>query len=107
MCAKKVSVVINPRAGQNIAKITDVLAVLAAAGWKTKTAMKEYYEGILGVARGREEQAGCDQGHTCRAVAVVMLNFLLCNRKQNRSEGVKSEHYKRIIGMAFCTGRHS
>jgi len=42
MRAKNVSVVINPRTGQNIAKITDVLAVLAAAGWKTTIAIKEY-----------------------------------------------------------------
>ncbi|GAC1399390.1 MAG: hypothetical protein NVSMB49_09560 [Ktedonobacteraceae bacterium] len=42
MRAKNASVVINPRTGQNIAKITDVLAVLAAAGWKTNIAIKEY-----------------------------------------------------------------
>ena len=42
MHAKNASVVINPRTGQNIAKITDVLAVLAAAGWKTNIAIKEY-----------------------------------------------------------------
>ncbi|GAC1690428.1 MAG: hypothetical protein PVS3B3_12950 [Ktedonobacteraceae bacterium] len=42
MRAKNASVVINPRTGQNIAKITDVLAVLAAAGWKTTIAIKEY-----------------------------------------------------------------
>ncbi len=42
MRAKNASVVINPRTGQNIAKITDVLAVLSAAGWKTKIAIKEY-----------------------------------------------------------------
>lgn len=42
MCAKSAAVVINPRTGQNVAKITDVLAVLSAAGWKTKIALKEY-----------------------------------------------------------------
>ena len=42
MRAKNASVVINPRTGQNIAKITDVLAVLSAAGWKTNIAIKEY-----------------------------------------------------------------
>lgn len=42
MRAKKASVVINPRTGQNIEKITDVLAVLSAAGWKTTIAIKEY-----------------------------------------------------------------
>ncbi len=42
MRAKNASVVINPRTGQNIVKITDVLAVLAAAGWKTNIGIKEY-----------------------------------------------------------------
>ena len=42
MRTKNASVVINPRTGQNIVKITDVLAVLAAAGWKTDISIKEY-----------------------------------------------------------------
>lgn len=42
MRAKSAAVVINPRTGQNVTKITDVLAVLAAAGWKTSIALKEY-----------------------------------------------------------------
>ncbi|GAC1627654.1 MAG: hypothetical protein NVS4B11_25080 [Ktedonobacteraceae bacterium] len=42
MHAKNASVVINPRTGQNIVKITDVLAVLSAAGWKTSIGIKEY-----------------------------------------------------------------
>jgi YegS/Rv2252/BmrU family lipid kinase len=42
MHCKKAALVINPRTGQNLAKITDVLAVLAAAGWKTELGIKEY-----------------------------------------------------------------
>src|SRR5437016_3327955 len=42
MQCKKASLVINPRAGANLAKITDVIAVLSAAGWKTHLAIKEY-----------------------------------------------------------------
>ena len=42
MKCKQASLVINPRAGQNLAKITDILAVFAAAGWKTDLALKEY-----------------------------------------------------------------
>lgn len=42
MQCKKASLIINPRAGENLAKITDILAVLSAAGWKTKIALKEY-----------------------------------------------------------------
>jgi hypothetical protein len=33
---------INPRAGENLAKIPAVLAVLAAAVWSTELALKEY-----------------------------------------------------------------
>ncbi len=50
MRCKKASLVINPRAGENIAKITDVLAVLAAAGWKTKIAIKEFGGQTMGLA---------------------------------------------------------
>lgn len=42
MRCKKASLVINPRTGQNVAKITDVLAILSAAGWKTEISLKEY-----------------------------------------------------------------
>lgn len=42
MKRKKVCLIINPRGGQNFAKITNVLAVLSAAGWKTDIAVKEY-----------------------------------------------------------------
>ena len=39
---KKAFVIINPRAGHNFSKISDVLAILAAAGWKTDIAVKHY-----------------------------------------------------------------
>ena len=42
MKCKKACLVINPRAGQNLAKLTDVIAVFSAAGWKTDIAIKEY-----------------------------------------------------------------
>ncbi|HEY3992549.1 MAG TPA: acylglycerol kinase family protein, partial [Ktedonobacteraceae bacterium] len=42
MKQKQASLIINPRAGQNLAKVTDILAVLAAAGWKTDLDLKEY-----------------------------------------------------------------
>jgi YegS/Rv2252/BmrU family lipid kinase len=42
MKCKKACLVINPRAGQNLAKIADVLTVLSAAGWSTDIALKEY-----------------------------------------------------------------
>ncbi|TMC81709.1 MAG: diacylglycerol kinase, partial [Chloroflexi bacterium] len=42
MRRKSVCLVINPRAGHNVAKITDLIAVFAAAGWKTDIALKAY-----------------------------------------------------------------
>lgn len=42
MHKKKAALIINPRTGQNVAKLPDVLAVLSAAGWKTVIGLKEY-----------------------------------------------------------------
>ena len=42
MKRKRATLVVNPRAGQNLAKISEVLAVLAAADWQTTLALKEY-----------------------------------------------------------------
>jgi len=42
MRCKNVYIVINPRAGQDMTKITDVIAVLAAAGWHTDNGLVEY-----------------------------------------------------------------
>ena len=42
MPTKRACLVINPKDGQNLAKLTAVLAVLAAAGWETDIALKEY-----------------------------------------------------------------
>ena len=42
MNGKKACIVINPRAGQNIVKLPDMLAIFAAAGWKTDIAFKQY-----------------------------------------------------------------
>lgn len=39
---KNVCLIINPRDGQNLAKINDVLAVFSAAGWKTAMLLKTH-----------------------------------------------------------------
>src|SRR6266516_604431 len=39
---QRVCLVINPRDGQNLSKLTGILAVFAAAGWHTDIALKEY-----------------------------------------------------------------
>ena len=42
MRRKRVCLIINPRAGHNVARISDLIAVFAAAGWKTDIALKVY-----------------------------------------------------------------
>ncbi|MBA2680983.1 MAG: YegS/Rv2252/BmrU family lipid kinase [Ktedonobacteraceae bacterium] len=42
MSGKTASLIINPRTGENVARLQGVLAVLSAAGWKTKIELKEY-----------------------------------------------------------------
>jgi YegS/Rv2252/BmrU family lipid kinase len=42
MHCQRACLVINPRDGQNLAKLPDILAVLSAAGWRTDIALKEY-----------------------------------------------------------------
>jgi len=42
MKCKKAYLIINPRSGNNLTKLADILAVFAAAGWKTDTALKEF-----------------------------------------------------------------
>ena len=42
MKCKKVLLIINPGAGEHLARLTGMMAVFAAAGWKTETAVREY-----------------------------------------------------------------
>src|SRR5947209_6914767 len=42
MKGKRAYLVINPHAGQNVTRLTDLVAVLSAAGWRTDIAIKEY-----------------------------------------------------------------
>ena len=42
MKCKTANLIINPRSGKNVAKLTDMIAVFSAAGWKTDLALKEF-----------------------------------------------------------------
>ncbi len=53
---KKAYLIINPRAGHNFTRIADVLAVLAAAGWKTDIAVKHYVGHAIELATKAAEQ---------------------------------------------------
>lgn len=51
MHAKKASLIISPRTGENVSKLPDVLAILAAAGWKTDISLKEYGKHVMKLAQ--------------------------------------------------------
>lgn len=56
MRRRKASLVLNPHGGQNLAKLAEMLAVLSAAGWKTRLAMKLYGGHAQELARKAAEQ---------------------------------------------------
>ncbi len=56
MHCKRAYFIINPRDGQNLIKLTNILAVLSAAGWHTDTAIKEYGGHTMELATKAAEQ---------------------------------------------------
>jgi YegS/Rv2252/BmrU family lipid kinase len=56
MHCKRAFLVINPRDGQNLIKLTNILAVLSAAGWHIDTALKEYGGHTMELATKAAEQ---------------------------------------------------
>lgn len=59
MHVKKACLVINPRGGENVAKIRDILAVFSAAGWETDIAIKQYGGHAIELATQAAKE-GCD-----------------------------------------------
>jgi diacylglycerol kinase family enzyme len=54
---KKAYLIINPRSGHNFIRISEVLAILSAAGWKTDIAVKHYVGHAIELAtRAAEEE---------------------------------------------------
>jgi diacylglycerol kinase family enzyme len=53
---KKAYLIINPRAGHNFTRISDVLAILSAAGWKTDIAVKHYAGHVIELATRAAEK---------------------------------------------------
>lgn len=56
MGRKRVCLIINPHAGKNFEELSGILAVFAAAGWKTDIALKEYGGHAMELARDAAEQ---------------------------------------------------
>jgi len=53
---KKAYLIINPRAGYNFTRISEVLAILSAAGWKADIALKHYVGHVIELATRAAEQ---------------------------------------------------
>jgi YegS/Rv2252/BmrU family lipid kinase len=59
MKCKTAYLIINPRSGKKVNKLTAMIAVLSAAGWKTETAIKEFGGHTMQLAR-KAAEAGYD-----------------------------------------------
>ncbi|MGH2482520.1 MAG: diacylglycerol/lipid kinase family protein, partial [Ktedonobacteraceae bacterium] len=59
MSKRKACLVINPRGGANVAKMTDILAVLAAGEYQTRVVLKEYGGHTLELSQQAAEEK-CD-----------------------------------------------
>ena len=80
--------IINPRLGKNLAKLTDMLAVFSAAGWKTDIALKEFGGHTMQLARAAAE-AGYDLviGYGGDGTLNQVVNGVMAARRR-RSIGV-------------------
>src|SRR5579885_965309 len=56
MKIKKACLVINPRAGENLALITELMSIFAAAGWKTDLELKVFGGQTLELAERAAEK---------------------------------------------------
>ncbi len=88
---KKAYLVINPRAGQNVIRIADVLAILSAAGWKTSIAVKQYPGHAIELATRAAEQ-GYD-------LIIAYGGDGTINHVVNGVMGAKGKEQRKIIGV--------
>jgi YegS/Rv2252/BmrU family lipid kinase len=89
MHCKKAALVINPRTGQNLANLSDVLAVLAAAGWKTDIAIKEYGGHSMELARqAAEDKSDLIIAYGGDGTVNQVINGVMNARKQRGIVGV-------------------
>src|SRR6476661_11009876 len=86
MKAKSALLIINPRRGKNVARLSDVLAVLSAAGWKTDTALKEFRGHTMELAKAATE-TGYDLviGYGGDGTLNQVVNGVMAAAKQRRS----------------------
>lgn len=56
MKCKRACLVVNPRDGQNLSKLTGIMSVFSAAGWHTDVVLKEYPGHTMELAKQATEQ---------------------------------------------------
>jgi diacylglycerol kinase family enzyme len=83
MRTKKAALVINPRTGQNVIKLPNVLAVLSAAGWKIDTLLKEYGGHTMELANAAaEEEADMVIAYGGDGTVSQIVNGVMNDKKQ-------------------------
>ena len=89
MRGKRVCLVINPHAGQNVTRLADLVAVLAAAGWRTDIAIKEYGgQSMELAARAAKAKRGLIIGYGGDGTLNQVLNGVMAARARRSVIGV-------------------
>jgi len=89
MRRKRAFLVMNPRAGQDMTRLADVIAVLSAAGWKTDNALVEYSGHSIALATRAAEQ-GYDLiiAHGGDGTINAVVNGVMKSKEQQSIVGV-------------------
>jgi YegS/Rv2252/BmrU family lipid kinase len=89
MKRKTAYLIINPRLGKNVAKLTDMIAVFSAAGWKIDTVLKEFAGHTTQLAREAAE-AGYDLviGHGGDGTLNQVINGVMAAKRRRSIVGV-------------------
>jgi YegS/Rv2252/BmrU family lipid kinase len=89
MRRKRAFLVINPRAGQDMTRLADVIAVLWAAGWKTDNALVEYSGHSITLAtRAAEEGYDLIIAHGGDGTINAVVNGVMKSKRQQSIVGV-------------------
>src|SRR5437588_11633104 len=89
MKVKRACLVINPHAGQNVTRLSELSAVLSAAGWDTEIVIKEYGGHSMELA-ARAAKANYDLviGYGGDGTLNQVLNGVMTTRKHSSLIGV-------------------
>ncbi|HVT41150.1 MAG TPA: YegS/Rv2252/BmrU family lipid kinase [Gemmatimonadaceae bacterium] len=89
MKRKLAQLIINPRLGKNVERLSDILAVFSAAGWKTRIALKEFGGHTMQLAEDAAED-GCELviGYGGDGTLSEVVNGVMASRPRGRTVGV-------------------